>query len=90
MAYETLTYEHDAGVVEITLDQPEKHNPLSNTAARELTAALERAHDDNDTTAVVLTGAGESFSAGGDIEEFSDQIAQTTPIRLPDAARATR
>lgn len=74
MPYETLTYEHDSGVAEITLDQPEKHNPLSNAAALELTAALERAHDGNDTTVVVLTGAGKSFSAGGDIEEFSDQM----------------
>lgn len=74
MTYETLKYERDAGVAKITLNQPEKHNPLSNAAALELTDVLERALDDDDTAVVLLTGAGESFSAGGDIEEFSEQI----------------
>jgi enoyl-CoA hydratase/carnithine racemase len=61
-------------VVEITLDQPAKHNPLSDAAARELTDALERAQNDDSVRVVLLTGAGESFSAGGDIEEFSEQM----------------
>lgn len=88
MSYETLVYETDAGIAEITLNQPKKHNPLSNAAALELTDALERAYDSQDVNVVVLTGSGESFSAGGDIEEFSEQMEKPA-TELFDKGRST-
>lgn len=63
-----LIYEKDGPVVTLTMDQPEKRNPLSgNTALEELVAAVERIHDDRSVRAVILTGNGPAFSAGGDI-----------------------
>lgn len=58
------------GVALLTLDRPEKKNPLtfdSYAELRDLFLALE--HDD-DIGAVVLTGAGGNFSSGGDVHEI--------------------
>lgn len=71
MAYQTIDYTVEDNLAEVVLDQPEKHNPLSKEASEELLEALERAEDDDRVHTVYLTGAGDSFSAGGDIEEFT-------------------
>ena len=69
---EVLIVEQDpSGVVRVTLNRPEAHNALS----PELTEALERATEalarDASLRALVLTGAGASFCAGGDIDRKS-------------------
>lgn len=86
MTYGTLSIEQSDAVCVITLDNPEQHNPLSIDAARELTDALIRADGDDGTRAVVLTGAGDSFSAGGDIEEFTDQLDNPATTVYEDGA----
>jgi enoyl-CoA hydratase/carnithine racemase len=66
---DSLIYEQDGSVavVTLTLNQPEKRNPLSgNTLLADLVASVERIHDDRSVRCVVLTGAGPSFSSGGD------------------------
>ena len=56
------------GVATITIDDPERRNPLSNAAMLDLAAAIDRAGDDEDVRVVVVTGAGDrAFSAGGDL-----------------------
>ena len=57
-------------VATITLDRPERKNPLSLESYRELTdtfLSLQRAHD---VKSVVLTGAGENFCSGGDVHDI--------------------
>lgn len=60
------------GCTRITFDRPDSMNALTGEAARELASAVERAtvesHD-----AVVVTGEGEAFSAGGDIQSMADR-----------------
>lgn len=51
----------------VTLDDPDKLNVLSAGLTRQLTAALQELIDDQDIRAIVLTGAGDGFSAGGDL-----------------------
>lgn len=64
-------------VATITLDQPEKRNPLSATMLRELRAALEAARSDPQTRVVVLTGAGDrAFCAGADLSGFSEKRSE--------------
>jgi methylglutaconyl-CoA hydratase len=58
----------DGAVVVLTLNQPERANPLSSQLVTDLDAALRRAEVDESTRAVVLTGAGRHFSAGADLE----------------------
>lgn len=57
-------------VATITLDRPDRKNPLTLESYRELTdtfLALQRA---SDVRAVVLTGAGGNFSSGGDVHDI--------------------
>lgn len=69
--YQTLQYEALARVGRITLNQPERRNPLSRAAVAELTDVLGKAAVDPQVRVVVLAGAGEAFCAGGDLREFA-------------------
>lgn len=88
MSYETTQYTLEKNVAEIVLDQPEKHNPLSHIAAKELTEALHKAQADEDARVVLLTGAGGSFSAGGNIEEFTE-FRERWPTKIFEEGKAT-
>jgi enoyl-CoA hydratase len=65
-----LAEERDGAVVTLTLDRAQKRNALS-IALRDLVSdALERLADDQDAKVVIVTGAGDVFSAGFDLTEF--------------------
>jgi enoyl-CoA hydratase/carnithine racemase len=69
-----LKYEQRGHVVTLTMSQPEQRNPLTgNTAVVELLAAVDRISADGSVRAVVLTGEGPAFSAGGDIRKMREQ-----------------
>lgn len=57
------------GLVVITLDEPERKNPLGHPVRLALVRALSEAEADDCVKAVVLTGAGGNFSVGGDIRD---------------------
>lgn len=62
--------QHDA-VVTLTLNLPDKRNPISSLDMIEaLIAAVEAADADLNVRAVILTGAGNAFSSGGDIKKM--------------------
>jgi 2-oxoglutaroyl-CoA hydrolase len=69
--------ERDAerGVATITLDVPGKFNRISMNAREELRGVFEKLDRDNAVRFVVLTGAGEAFTAGGDIPGFLQRSA---------------
>ena len=72
MAYEQLLYDVTGGVATVTLNRPEQRNALSTLMLGELVEAMERARDDDDVRAVVLTGAGDKvFCAGADLGGFA-------------------
>ena len=62
----------DAGVVRLTLNRPERFNPLSSAMLAALEAELERVAADRSARVVVLAGAGRGFSAGHDLREMLD------------------
>ncbi|HEX7113878.1 MAG TPA: crotonase/enoyl-CoA hydratase family protein [Steroidobacter sp.] len=69
-----LVCEQDGPVVTLTMNQPERRNPLTgNNAIAELLAAIDRVHEDTQVRCVILTGAGSAFCAGGDIREMKRQ-----------------
>src|SRR5881394_4222374 len=59
----------DAGVLSITLNRPDKLNAFNPEMHQLLRQALERAHDEDEVRAVLLTGAGRAFCAGQDLSE---------------------
>ncbi len=60
----------DGRVATVTLDRPERKNPLTFEAYRELTDTFLALAAESDVRAVVITGAGENFSSGGDVHEI--------------------
>ncbi len=58
------------GVATITLNRPEKKNPLTFESYAELVAIFSAAATDDEIHAFVVTGAGENFSSGGDVFEI--------------------
>jgi enoyl-CoA hydratase len=76
MPYENLLYEINDHIVRITFNRPKVLNALNRQTVQELGDCLDRARDDGDIRALILTGAGEkAFVAGADINE----LAQRTP-----------
>jgi enoyl-CoA hydratase/carnithine racemase len=79
MISEPLRFERDDdGVTLITLDRPDVRNALNDELAEALDAALDEAADDPATRALVLTGAGETFCAGGDLARFERDWTPTS------------
>lgn len=63
-------------VLQIALNRPEQHNSLTAEMCRELVDAINRANRDPRVGAILLTGNGESFSAGMDLRELGNVTAE--------------
>ena len=66
--YKTLIYEVTDGIATITLNRPEAGNAFSIDAFRETTEVFEECDRDERVKAVIITGSGKNFSAGGDVK----------------------
>src|SRR5438105_2922510 len=86
MSYTEILYETEGPVARVTLNRPEKRNPLGPTTIGELLHALETAKADAQVRVIVLTGAGKVFSAGGDLSSMG---SGGTPLQATGGA-ATR
>jgi enoyl-CoA hydratase/carnithine racemase len=72
--YTTILYDTSAApVARITMNRPDKRNPIGPWVIGELLHALTRAREDAAIRCVVITGAGKVFSAGGDLGQMSGQ-----------------
>jgi len=71
LSYETLRYDVADGVATITFNRPEAANAMSPLCAREFNDVSLRIEADATVRAVVLTGAGKMFCAGGDLGAFA-------------------
>ncbi|EMD82769.1 enoyl-CoA hydratase-related protein [Pacificimonas flava] len=79
-----VLYEQDGHVVTITLNRPDMRNPLAEDVIAALISALLRAEGDKAVHCVVLTGAGKSFCAGGNLNEIRKLSAEKTPLEIAD------
>lgn len=70
MAYETIRVDIEDGVATLTLNRPDKKNAMNPRLHEEVTEALESLRYDDEARVLVVTGAGDSFSAGMDLKEF--------------------
>ncbi|MDB6160225.1 MAG: 3-hydroxyacyl-CoA dehydrogenase, partial [Gammaproteobacteria bacterium] len=74
----TARYETRDGVAVITLDNPPV-NGLGLATRTGIVEGIDRARGDPAVTAIVITGAGRTFSAGADIREFNTPKAVQAP-----------
>jgi enoyl-CoA hydratase/carnithine racemase len=87
--YEAKNFKYSVchGVARITLDRPERKNPLTFDSYAELRDLFRAMAQAADVKAVVLTGAGENFCSGGDVHEI---IGPLTKLDMPGLLAFTR
>ena len=67
MEYTSIVLKRDAGVATIVLNRPEIMNGVDQTMCDELLAAIDEVARDHEVKAMILTGSGRAFCAGGDL-----------------------
>jgi enoyl-CoA hydratase/carnithine racemase len=98
--FQALLVQQDGHIVTLTFNKPEKKNPLSQELVNELLWALDDAEEDPEVRVIVLTGAGNAFSAGADLKgmtaqrgklekkgEFDDLLLRFDKLQKPIIAR---
>ena len=76
----SILVSQEAGVLCVTLNRPDKLNAFNPQMHQQLREALERARDEAEVRAVLLTGAGRGFCAGQDLAERN--VSVDTPLDL--------
>lgn len=66
-------FEVAQGIATITLDNPERHNAVDAPMRAGLAAALDRVEADDAIRVAIITGTGDSFCAGGSIDDYLSQ-----------------
>jgi enoyl-CoA hydratase/carnithine racemase len=74
MTYETILYDVEDNILTITLNRPEKLNAFNRQMLFELIDAIDRADEDDDVRAIILTGAGRGYCAGADLSAGADSF----------------
>ena len=98
MPFEQITLEKEADIAIVTLNRPERRNAMSDAMVTGLVASLDDAETATDVGAVLLTGAGGAFCAGGDVKGMAEagakvEIAPSNTMReftYSDAVSAIR
>ncbi|HSG38288.1 MAG TPA: enoyl-CoA hydratase family protein [Thermoanaerobaculia bacterium] len=72
-------------VATVTINRPERKNPLTFESYRELSDTFHRLRHVEEVKAVVLTGAGENFCSGGDVHEIIGPL-----VRMREEGRMDR
>jgi enoyl-CoA hydratase/carnithine racemase len=79
----------DDGVATVTLNRPERKNPLTFESYAELRDAFRALVYAKDVKVVVVTGAGGNFSSGGDVFEIIGPLTEMDMVGLLDFTRMT-
>lgn len=84
---EHVGWTHEDDVVTITLNRPERRNPLTFASYVELRDSFRALRSATDVHAIVITGAGGNFCSGGDVHDI---IGPLIALPAPDLLRFTR
>ncbi|NLV22509.1 MAG: crotonase/enoyl-CoA hydratase family protein [Syntrophomonadaceae bacterium] len=81
MEYQQIKYEVEDRILTITFNRPEQMNTYNFVLHNEIVDALDRADDDDNIRAIIITGAGKAFCAGMDLSEKGSSFdASVVPI----------
>lgn len=84
---EHFAYSFEDGVATLTLNRPERKNPLTFDSYAELRDLFRTLNSATDVKTVVITGAGGNFCSGGDVHEI---IGPLTKMSMPELLEFTR
>jgi len=79
---ENVLIDFQDGIAWITFNRPQKKNAFSPALNREMIPLLNALEVDDRCSVLVLTGAGDSYSAGMDIKEYFREVDKVTPIEV--------
>ena len=79
---ELVLYEEIDTVAVISLNRPERLNAMDQAMLKELNEAADRAEQDTNIRAVVLTGSGTAFSSGFDLRAQAEDTPQGIDLSL--------
>lgn len=82
-----FAYTFDNGVATLTLNRPERKNPLTFDSYAELRDLFRALNTATDVKTIVVTGAGGNFCSGGDVHEI---IGPLTKMSMPEMLEFTR
>ena len=80
---EPLLYHEEKGIARIIFNRPEALNAMTKDLLQQLTSLLDKIKIDDTVEAVIITGAGEAFSAGADIKFLNRAL----PLEVREFAR---
>lgn len=84
-----VRYDIEDGVATLTLDRPERKNPLTFESYAELRDYFRALKNDERVKALVLTGAGGNFCSGGDVREIIGPLTKRSPEQLLEFTQMT-
>ena len=77
--YSTLRFEVRGNLAHLALNRPEAANAMNAEMVREFEDCIARCEDDHEVRAVLISGAGKAFCAGGDLKGFATQPPEELP-----------
>lgn len=78
--YETVKVEKENGIAWVTLNRPEKRNAMNPQMHAEMVRVLDALENDDSVHVLILTGAGQAWCAGQDLQQFFRDI-DNDPVR---------
>jgi len=84
MKFKTLLFDIQENVAHITLNRPEAANAINLDLAKDLVSAVMKCDEDPLIRAVLITGAGPMFCAGGDVKSFAGKGGEELPYLLKE------
>jgi enoyl-CoA hydratase/carnithine racemase len=87
--WEHFDFALDDGVATVTLNRPEKLNPLTFESYADLRDLLAELPHRGDARVLVITGRGRGFCSGGDVHEIIGELVKMEPHQLLEFTRMT-
>jgi methylglutaconyl-CoA hydratase len=85
MKYELIDVLKDNDIATVALNRPEVHNAMNERLIKELTTCFKELANDEKTKVIVLTGKGESFCAGADLNWMKSMVMYSKEENIRDS-----